>query len=446
MSISAYSVPNPKIDPSKRPINGLKPDGSPDDPDRVETGPTDRAFEEWAALGITAPNLAKIREFRLQRIVDELQRKGIDGVLLFDPLNIRYATDSSNMQIWVSHNPTRAALVTADGYLVLWDFHGSDHLSNYLPLINERRHGAGLIYFVVGDKEEEMARAFANQVDEIMRTRCGNSKRLAIDKIEVHGLRALDNLGYESFSGQEVMEHARKIKCLDEIHAMRCAQATTEIAIAEMRKALVPGIAEVELWSILHAENIKRGGEWIETRILSSGPRTNPWMQEAGPRRVKSGELLGFDTDLVGPYGICIDISRTWYCGDDKPSDEQRRLHDIAYSFIKKNEEHLKPGTSFKELSELGRHLPEEFQEQRYAVLMHGVGLCDEYPAIYYPQDFVDGAWDYCLEPGMVICNEVYLGAVGGKDGIKLEDQILITESGYENITNCPFDEKLMCN
>ena len=75
---------------------------------------------------------------------------------------------------------------------------------------------------------------------------------------------------------------------------------------------------------------------------------------------------------------------------------------------------------------------------------MHGVGLCDEFPSIPYSQDHTEGAWDYVLQPGMVICNEVYAGKVGGRDGIKLEDQILITEDGHENLTRCPFDEKLM--
>ena len=49
--------------------------------------------------------------------------------------------------------------------------------------------------------------------------------------------------------------------------------------------------------------NIRRGGEWIETRLLTSGPRTNPWFQECGPRIVQPNEILAFDTDLIGPYG-----------------------------------------------------------------------------------------------------------------------------------------------
>ena len=440
---STYSIPRPKINPARNSTPPTKPDGSPDDEDRAEIGPTDVAFAEWQALGLEAPNLARMREFRLERLCAQLKARDTAGLLLFDPLNIRYATDSTNMQLWTAHNPARAAFVAADGYIVLWDFHGSDHLSAYLPLVREVRHGAGFFYFLAGDAEEKMAAAFAAQVDDLLRQHGGSNRRLAVDKMEISGVHALQRLGIEITSGQQVMEHARLVKGPDEIKAMRCAMATCEISVEAMQKALQPGIAEVELWAVLHAENIKRGGEWIETRILSSGPRTNPWMQEAGPRRMKEGELLAFDTDLVGPYGFCADISRTWFCGDGKPSDEQRRLHQIAYEHIMTNRELLKPGVGFRELTEKGQRLPEAFREQRYGVMFHGVGLCDEFPAIYYPEDFLEGAFDYHLEPGMALCVEAYIGAVGGREGVKLEDQVLITETGYENLTRLAFDDRL---
>ena len=75
---------------------------------------------------------------------------------------------------------------------------------------------------------------------------------------------------------------------------------------------------------------------------------------------------------------------------------------------------------------------------------MHGVGLCDEWPSIYYPVDYLEGAFDYTLEPGMVFCSEVYIGAVGGSEGVKLEEQVLVTEDGFENMSACPFDERLL--
>ena len=67
----------------------------------------------------------------------------------------------------------------------------------------------------------------------------------------------------------------------------------------------------------------------------------------------------------------------------------------------------MKPGLSFRELTERLRPLSDEFVDQRYGVAMHGVGLCDEYPAIRYPQDWDEKGYDGVLKEGMVMCVEV---------------------------------------
>ncbi len=435
----------PKIRPAA-PLatTALRGDGTPDDNDRIEIGPTALAYEEWAARGLTLPEVTRMRETRLGRVCEQLQARDYAGALLFDPLNIRYATDSSNMHIWVLHNPARAVFVSADGYVVLWDFHRCDHLSTHLPLVREIRGGAGFFYFETGDRTAQVAQAFVGQLDALMREHAGGNRRLAVDRMEIAGVLALQEAGVDIRSGQQVMEHARAIKSEDEVNAMRCAIDTCERAMAVMHQHLAPGISENELWAHLHAQNIKRGGEWIETRILNSGPRTNPWMQESGPRVVQPGDLLAFDTDLVGPYGMCADLSRTWYCGDKQPSDEQRRLYRLAHEHIETNTQLLRPGTSFHELAFGGHQLTEEFVPQRYGVKMHGIGLCDEFPGIYYPQDYIEGAFDYVVQPGMTFCVEAYFGAVGGRDGVKLEEQVLVTEQGPQRLSQYPYDERLL--
>ena len=81
---------------------------------------------------------------------------------------------------------------------------------------------------------------------------------------------------------------------------------------------------------------------------------------------------------------------------------------------------------------------------QKYGCLMHGVGLCDEWPLVAYPDKAVAGAFDYELKPGMTLCVEALVGEVGGDFSIKLEDQVIITEDGYENLTTYPLDGALM--
>ncbi|WP_343564384.1 dimethylsulfonioproprionate lyase DddP [Kiloniella sp. b19] len=440
----SISGSNRKIDPTRRRATGLKADGSPDDNDRVEIGPTQLAFDEWAAAGLEAPHLDTMRAFRLNRLVAEIRKRDLGGLLMFDPLNIRYATDTTNMQLWITHNAARACFVSADGYIILWDFHNCEHLSAHLPFVRELRGGASFFYFETGDRTNEHAKHFASEIADIMQQHAPGNKRLAVDKIEIAGLRALDDLGFTVTDGQEVTELARAIKGPDEIKAMRCAVHSCEMAVGEMHRTLKSGLTENDVWAVLHAENIRRGGEWIETRILSSGPRTNPWFQESGPRVIQHGDILAFDTDLIGVYGMCCDISRTWMTDNVEPNAEQKHLYQVAHEHIRYNMELLKPGMSFNELTEKAHRLPEEFREQRYGVVYHGVGLCDEYPSIRYPEDLEGHGYDGVLEPGMMLCVEAYIGAVGGQYGVKLEDQVLITENGYENLTRYPFEEAFL--
>ncbi|MBF9032029.1 M24 family metallopeptidase [Rhodobacterales bacterium HKCCE3408] len=437
----AYRIPNRKIDPTK---GAVLPDGTLNDNDRTEIGPTPLAYAEWEAAGLLLPDLPAMRRFRLDRLLAGLHQRDYAGVLMFDPLNIRYATDSTNMQIWNSHNPFRACLLTADGYMVLWDFKASPMLAEHNPLVAEVRTGASMFYFATGDRGTIAASRFAAEIAELLAAHAGTNRRLAVDKIMLHGAHALQAAGIAVFDGEELTEKARSIKGTDEIRAMRCAMLACEAAVAEMETACEPGRTEDDIWAVLHAENIRRGGEWIETRLLASGPRTNPWFRECGPRVVQENEIVAFDTDLVGSYGICIDISRTWWVGDSDPRPDMVAAMQHAHEHIMTNMELLKPGTSFRELTFGGHQLDEAYTKGRYSCRFHGVGLCDEWPLIAHPQDFEEGAFDYVVEPGMVFCAEALVGEDGGDFCIKLEDQVLVTEDGFENLTTYPFDARLM--
>ncbi|MBT6099580.1 MAG: aminopeptidase P family protein [Marinovum sp.] len=435
-----------KIDPTKGSILG---DSTPNDMNRVEIGPTQLAFREWENAGLTLPNLHKMRQYRWERLTQHIVDRDFGGLLMFDPLNIRYATDSTNMQLWNTHNPFRAVLLCADGYMVIWDYKNSPFLSEFNPLVKEQRSGADLFYFDRGDKVDIAADVFSNEVRELIESHGNNNKRLAVDKIMLHGLRALESQGFEIMEGEEVTEKSRSIKGVDEILAMRCASVACENAVQIMEQAARCGVpngnmSEDDIWAVLHAENIKRGGEWIETRLLASGPRTNPWFQECGPRIVQNNEIVAFDTDLIGSYGICVDISRTWWIGDKPPRPDMIYAMQHAHEHIMQNMEMLRPGVHMRELTMNTHVLDDNFQKGKYGCLMHGVGLCDEWPLIPYPDKFVEGAYDYYLEEGMVLCVEALVSPEGGDFSIKLEDQVLITADGFENLSEYPFDASLM--
>ena len=435
-----------KIDPTKGLFTG---DNTPNDMDRVEIGPTKLAFDEWRQAGLELPDLQAMRQFRHQRLVDGVNSRNYGALIVFDPLNIRYASDSTNMQLWNTHNPFRALIVCADGYMVMWDYKNSPFLSEFNPLVCEQRSGADFFYFDRGDMAHLAAEKFSHEVKDLIIEHGEGNMRLAVDKIMLVGLRALEKQGFEIMDGEELTEKARVIKGPDEIKAMRCASHACETAVYKMETEARSGVpsgnmSENDIWAVLHSENIKRGGEWIETRLLASGPRTNPWFQECGPRLVQNNEIVSFDTDLISSYGICVDISRSWWIGDKAPRPDMISAMQHAHEHILQNMRMLAPGVSMRSLSENCHRLNENYQKQKYGCMMHGVGLCDEWPLIAYPDQLVDGAFEYQLEPGMVLCVEALVSPVGGDFSIKLEDQVLITENGFENLTKYEFDPKLM--
>jgi Xaa-Pro aminopeptidase len=405
-------------------------------------GPGKLAVSEWQAVGLELPDLDAMRRYRLERVRRYLRQFDYAGIVLFDPLNVRYASDSTNMQVWVMHNAARYVFVPTEGPVVMFDDPDTGFLNDHSAVIDEVRTATCWYYFAAGDRYQELAQRWAAELADLVRQYGGGNMRLALDRCNPEGLQALNGHGIEVCNGEELMELARSIKCPDEIKAMRCAIHACEQSMEIMRQHMTPGVSEQRLWSYLHAENIAGGGEWIETRLLASGPRCNPWYQECSSRVIEPGDLVAFDTDLIGAYGMCVDISRTWICGGVTPTAAQRQIYDMAHEQIQRNTAWLKPGLTFRELTfDSFQYDPDEFRY--YSCLYHGVGLCDEYPSIYFPSAWAATGYEGVLEPGMVICVESYVGRRSGGPGVKLEEQVLITDTGYELLSGYSIKEIL---
>jgi len=402
------------------------------------------AESEWRAAGLPAPDLSAMRKRRLERVRAELARNDYCGVLIYDPLNIRYAGDHTNLQLWTAHDASRYMFVPMEGPVVLFEYQNCFHLSDHTGMIDEVKPAKSWIYMYTGDLTPGGAREWAADIAGLVNLRGGGNKRLAVDHLDPLGVAALQEHGITIHNGEAVMERARLIKSEDELRCMRRAVHACEQAMREMEASLKPGMTENDVWAMLHHGNIVRGGEWIETRLLASGPRTNPWFQECSARVIEAGDLVAFDTDLIGPYGYCCDVSRTWLAGDGLPTNEQRDLYRMAADQIAHNMSLLKPGVTLRELCDNARLAPPDCRPNRYGVLFHGVGLCDEYPSVYHPEDWGPNAPDDVLQPGMVICVESYMGRLGGREGVKLEEQVLITETGHEQMSTYPLDRRLM--
>ena len=382
-------------------------------------------------------NFTKLRTYRLDRVKKELEKNNLEACILFDPVNVRYALDAVNMSVYNMHNLTRYCFVPVNGPVILYEYFNCEGLSNHLNLIDEIRPAITWDYFSNGDQAGIQLEKWINEIKDLSNSYFKN-KKLAIDVVNAPAVSALNKAGIEVVDAKLVLEQARVIKSPEELKCMKAAIEVCEIGINKMRKELKAGMTEDELWSILHKTNIEHGGEWIECRILSSGERTNPWMQESSNKIIQSGEIVSFDTDMVGPYGYCADISRAFVEGH-KFNEEQKKLYLMAVEHINHNSRLIKPGMSFREFTEKSWKLPEEYYGNRYSCMVHGIGLCDEWPMIRYPTD--GGQREGSFEKNMTITIETYIGKVGGKEGVKLEQQYLVGENGLELMSHHPLED-----
>ena len=379
----------------------------------------------------------KLRSYRLDRVRKELVKNNLEACILFDPVNVRYALDTVNMSVYNMHNLTRYCFVPVNGPTILYEYFNCEILSKHLNLIDEIRPAITWDYFSNGDQANLQLSKWINEVKDLSKNYF-KTKKIAIDVLNGPAVTALNKEGIEVVDAKLILEQARVIKSPDELTCMKAAIEVAEKGVSKMRSDLKPGMTEDELWSILHKTNIENGGEWIECRILSSGERTNPWMQESSNKVIQQGEIVAFDTDMVGPYGYCADISRAFVVGN-KFNDEQKTLYSMAMEQIDFNSRLIKDGVTFQEFTEKSWILPEEYYPNRYSVMVHGIGLCDEWPAIRYPTD--GGERGGTFQKNMTITVESYIGKVGGKEGVKLEQQYLIGENGLELMSHHPLED-----
>jgi len=380
-----------------------------------------------------------LRAYRLGRLRKVMAERDIALAVINNPLSMRYAVDYWNYPLFLSRIPSTMVFVPVEGPIVMSGAYveGNDMVAGAVPMF-------GLAPFDAGLDQTDESRRFADFVkSQLVSLGFDARARVGVDRVDPGVVHALMQAGVEACDIGGVVEYAKAIKSPDEIKLMRHAISVAQYGMDRMRENLVPGTTERELWSYLHQANIANGGFWTEGNMLASGIRTNPWLQEASDKPIADGELVAFDTDMVGPYCYFSDISRTWLVGDGKPTGRQLDLYSHAYEEVQSNMELARVGVGFREFSEKSFARREEFKAQRYPCVAHGVGMSDEWPKISYPEDWANRGYDGVFEPGMVMCIESYTGAVGDTEGVKLEEMVLITETGCEIMSDRPIEEQL---
>jgi Xaa-Pro dipeptidase len=383
-------------------------------------------------------DLARLRSGRLARLQEALRARDVEACLLFNEPNVRYATGASAMPIWSNTTFVRCALVPAEGRPILFEHPNSMHLFRGLEAEVRPMH-AWEFY----DDTESHARAFARDTVAALREIGVGGRRLAVDRLGTPGYLALEREGIAIVDSAPVTTAAREIKTPEEIALLELNGAIVMEMLARFERAVAPGVRERELLALLADTLLRNGGEHLATSTVCSGPNTNPWRAEATARVLEPGDLVYVDTDAVGIEGYFFCVSRAFLCGDVRPTPAQREVYRAALDWLTALRALIRPGLTCRELADQAPRLPAKFMPQRYEVMIHGIGLEEESPSVAYPGDAQPNG-ERVLQENMVLVAELYCGEVGGRDGVKLGDQVVVGSGGLKDLVPYPHCDRLL--
>ena len=383
----------------------------------------------------------RLRRERLGKVQREMAARDIGALVLTDIMNIRYCTGVSVMPLWTAVNLAHYTLVPVQGDPVIFEYPLSQFVARQFWKDVRPAHywQARFADELAPEKSDE----WAAEIKEVLKSWGVANAKVGIDTLDYYGFTALQKQGLKLTDADLTVEAARIYKTPDEIELIRQAVTVAEVALHDMERAIRPGITENELLATFWGRMLALGGEHCFTRLLVSGYKTNPWFHEAGSKMVRPGDLVGIDTDMIGPEGYVCDISRTFLCGD-KATPVQKEAYKIAHDYIQQTIELIKPGVSYHEFIAQLPLLPEPYRAQQYTTVVHGIGTDDEPPFIPFP----GSTWKLMPEgefrENMVVSVECYAGKVGEQDGVKLEDEVWITTEGPVVISLYPYEAKLL--
>lgn len=225
---------------------------------------------------------------------------------------------------------------------------------------------------------------------------------------------------------QKVITELRQVKSSEEISAIRTAQQITDHAFSRLLTQLRPGLTEREVAWTLERLMRENGAEGLAfDTIAASGENSASPHATPTDRPLQNGDFLTLDFGARW-NGYCSDMTRTVAIGE--PTDEMRAVYDLVLRAQEASLAAIAPGTPCKQVDAAARNCFADMQQYFGHGLGHNVGLeIHESPACNTRDETL-------LAPGMLMTVEPGL-YLPGQFGVRIEDLVVVTPSGYENLT-----------
>jgi Xaa-Pro aminopeptidase len=388
-------------------------------------------------------DMERLRVERLARISSLLKASSIGALLCFDMNNVRYIT-STHIGTWAMDKLARFTLLARDSEPILWDFgSAARHHQLNCPWLGERsRPGISTLRGALSPEvgqAEDVARKIRIELEE----RGLLGEPLGVDAIELPVLFALQAEGIQVVDGQQLMQQARMIKTQDEITLLNTACMMVDAAYEELYRVLRPGIRENECVALVNKVLYDLGSEHVEGVNAISGERCSPHPHVFSDRALRPGDPAYFDI-LQSHMGYRTCYYRTFVVGSASRSqvDAYRRCReylDTAISLIR-------PGATTADVVKVWPKA-EEFgfpnEEAAFALQYgHGVGLSIWEKPVF--SRLVSLNHPEVIQKGMVFALETFWPASDGWSAARIEEQLVVTETGCEVITRFPAEQLLV--
>ena len=388
----------------------------------------------------------RLRNYRLSRAREALENSEFGAILLFDFYNIRYVSGT-----WVGgalgDKMTRYCLLTRGGEPIVWDFgSAARHHKLYSPWLEPDNCRAGMLGMrgAVAPK----AGLFEIAVKELaglLRDAGVADQPVGVDIIELPMVFELQKHGIDVRDAQQTMLDARVIKNQDELMLLSQAAAMVDGVYQDIFEALKPGVRENEIVALANKRLYEMGSDQVEAINAISGERCNPHPHNFTDRLIRPGDQAFFDIiHSFNGYRTCY--YRTLAVGSS--TAPQRDAYTKAREWMDKAIDLVRPGVTTDTIA-LAWPAATEFgfpNEMAAFGLQfgHGLGLGLHERPIISRLNSLDDPIE--LKVGMVFALETYCPASDGQSAARIEEEVVVTETGPAILTKFPAQELMIAN
>jgi Xaa-Pro aminopeptidase len=398
-------------------------------------------------------NFDQLREKRVEKAQQFMAKYGIGSAIIYNHDRRRYVSYPWNHPYAKQVPAYFALLIRGAGFPYLTLHKGVDYepVQEDCPWLEGR---------ILTEKELLQPRTYryttpeivkkqypkaANQIKGLLEKHGVAKLPISIDFCNPHLIFALQDAGLKVVDGNSWMDECGMVKFDEEILLMKLAATVNEAGYGELVKGFRVGMTENQVQGLMAKGIYDAGGEYIEGWVVNAGDRSNPRCFNWSDRPCRPGEFLTVEACHVNYCGYKVCYDRTFLVGA-KPTDLQRRLYQVAVDLHARFQSVLKPGITTHDLARLkprariNFQFPAELKRFRVKFSNHSGGIgnaWDSGPHYYSTEDP-----EVEIQKNMTLTYHVRVRLADHETGgVAIENTYRVTEKGWENLCQWPYEE-----